>query len=169
MLHCLKFQLQLRFISITAQQPDSAPRQHLAQCTRCREKATAEILTDKLLSSMKQVGTHAPPPDFFVGVQRRIRTIQAQQNSSALTGWEGVILQFQRLILSGAAAAALCIGLLAYAQSNPATQTNSRESALESYISPTQGDRMIITRSDPISQDDVLFALVTEDSYNARQ
>lgn len=171
MLQCLIFQLQLRSKRTAAQQPHANLKQHLTQCHRCRQTLEAEIVTSRILESLKGVEPQSTPTDFYIGIQRRIRTIQAQQsfNTPIPMGWESVILQFQRVILSGAAVAALCIGLLAYAQSNQNNQSNNRESGLESYISPTQGDRMIITRSDPISQDDVLFALVTEDPENARQ
>jgi hypothetical protein len=170
MLVCLKLRLKIR---LGASPLHPAFTSHWNDCPGCHAFAEPIVLQHRLFSSLSvSPDVTEPGPDFYAGVRRRIRILQAEHLASApaqSVGWEGVVLQFQRVILSGAAAAALCIGLLAYSHSPTAVPAVARESGLESYIRPTQGDRIIITRSEPISQDDVLFALVTEDSEYARQ
>lgn len=166
MLVCFAVRFKIR-LGASPLHPAFAP--HLEDCSRCRAFADPIILQYRLFSALR--ASQEPGPDFYDGVRRRIRILQAERLASVPSqsvGWEAVVLQFQRVILSGAAAAALCIGLLAYSQSQNAAPVVARESGLESYIRPTQRDRIIITRSEPISQDDVLFALVTEDSEYAR-
>lgn len=167
MLVCFAVRFKIR-MGASPLQP--ALTSHLDGCVGCRAFAEPIVLQHRLFASLRvPPGDIEPGPDFYVGIRRRIRILQAEPVSAQSVGWEAVVLQFQRVILSGAAAAALCIGLLAYSHSPAATPAVARESGLESYIRPTQGDRIIITRSEPISQDDVLFALVTEDSEYARQ
>ena len=120
--------------------------------------------------SAPTVGVFHLPVGFYDGVRQRIGRLQLDNTGvqSPLPGWEAAILQLQRVILAGGDAAMLFVGLVAYADSRN-SGPSTRDSGLEAYIAPTRGERMIITRAEPLSQDDVIFALVTEEPENARR
>jgi hypothetical protein len=146
-------------------------RQHIYSCDSCRIKLRDDLILDKMIEAR----TTAPeefhlPIGFYDGVRQRIGRLQLENTSAPapLLGWEAAILQLQRFILAGGAAAMLFIGLVAYADSR-SSNSLQRDSGLEAFIAPTRGERMIITRAEPLSEDDVLFALVAEETENARR
>ena len=169
--NCLWVQFISRSSSSSIRREDL--RQHIHSCDSCRISLRGELVLDKLLEARSTAPTVEEfhlPVGFYDGVRQRIGRLQLDNTGvqSPLPGWEAAILQLQRVILAGGAAAMLFVGLVAYADSRN-SGPSTRDSGLEAYIAPTRGERMIITRAEPLSQDDVLFALVTEEPENARR
>jgi hypothetical protein len=173
MINCLWVQFISRLSSSSLSLRREGLRQHIVSCASCRANLRPDLLLDKILETREtapSADAFQLPVGFYDGVRQRIGRLQLE-NAGAQTplpGWEAAILQLQRFILAGGAAAMLFIGLVAYADSRNAN-SSQRESGLEAFIDPTRGERMIITRAEPLSQDDVLFALVTEETENARR
>ena len=171
--------LWVQFISRLSSSRRQGLREHISSCDSCRINLRHDLILDNLLKSRLAAPT-APttptvdefhlPVGFYDGVRQRIGRLQMDNAGaqSPMLGWEVAILQLQRFILAGGAAAMLFVGLVAYADSRN-SGTSQRDSGLEAFIAPTRGERMIITRAEPLSQDDVLFALVAEETENARR
>jgi hypothetical protein len=169
--NCLWVQFISRSSSSSIRRQDL--RQHIYSCESCRINLRGDLVLDKLLearAATPSVEEFQLPVGFYDGVRQRIGRLQLDSAGvqSPLLGWEAAILQLQRVILAGGAAAMLFVGLVAYADSRNSSPS-PRDSGLEAYIAPTRGERMIITRAEPLSQDDVLFALVAEEPENARR
>lgn len=171
MINCLWIQTISRLSASSGRRQEL--RQHIVSCDSCRTHLHQDLVLDRLLEARAAepiaVDFHLPV-GFYDGVRQRIGRLQLETGSASvpMLGWEAAILQLQRFILAGGAAAMIFVGLIAYADSRN-SPLQPRESGLEAYIAPTRGERMIITRAEPLSQDDVLFALVTEETDNARR
>lgn len=162
MITCLRHRIATRLLGL------APSRDHLERCADCRQLLAPDLLLDRLwreYGESERSTDPLPSADLYYKIRLRIAE---RRNEAANSSWEVAVLRFQRAILTGTATAMIVVGLMAYAESRTEPQVAQRETGLESFIGPTTGDRMIITRNEPLSQDNVLFALVTEDGEDAR-
>jgi hypothetical protein len=136
---------------------------HANQCRACQPAVRSEIILERLL----EAGSHAeinPGEDTFGNIRARInREIVLQSSSRRVSStWEGAVLQFQNWVYAGSLAAVLILGMVAYSGGFGPQTLAGRDRLSDAMISQ-RSERLVLTRPDPMSQDEVLFALLSED------
>ncbi len=137
---------------------------HASQCRSCQSKLLPEIVLDRLLD-VTAPAEMAPSPDTYQQLRMRIDREVALQTSARRvlsSTWEGAVLQFQNWVYAGSLAAVLVLGLLVYSGGFAPQAPAGRDRLSDAMISQ-RSDRLVLTRPDPLSQDEVLFALLSED------
>lgn len=137
---------------------------HASQCRQCQSDLQADVVLERLLDVSEPTET-APSADFYAQIRHRIdRELMLQKTSKrGLSGnWEGAVLQFQNWVYAGSAAAILAFGFVLYS-GGFAPQTLTGRDRLSDAMISQRSDRMVLTRPDPLSQDEVLYALMSED------
>jgi hypothetical protein len=87
---------------------------------------------------------------------------------SLATTWESAILQFQKVVYAGGAAALLLAAFVVYSDYRDSSNSSRDTGLMESLLS-NRSERMIALQGEPLSQDEVLFAVLTEETENARR
>lgn len=141
---------------------------HASQCRACKGRLKEEIILDQLLDasiSMKTDVSTEPSEDTYRQLRTRIdREVARQASARRLfsSTWEGVVLQFQNWVYAGSLAAILVLGMLVYSGGFGSQALTGRDRLSDAMISQ-RSERMVLTRPDPLSQDEVLYALLSED------
>jgi len=137
---------------------------HANQCRACQPVLKAELLLERLL----EVGSTtqaSQSEDTYRNIQARINVELAQQSSARRilsTTWEGAVLQFQNWVYAGSLAAVLVLGMVAYSGGFGTQSLAGRDRLSDAMISQ-RSERLVLTRPDPMSPDEVLYALLSED------
>ncbi|MEP7270082.1 MAG: hypothetical protein ABI882_01190 [Acidobacteriota bacterium] len=137
---------------------------HAGQCRKCQPGLKAELVLERLFNVTAPADT-APPEDFYQRLRLRIDHEVAFQTSArrvVSSSWEGAVLQFQSWVYAGSLAAVCVLGLIVYSGGFAPQALSGRDRLSDAMISQ-RSDRMVLTRPDPLSQDEVLFALMSED------
>jgi len=142
---------------------------HTAQCARCSEILESELVLEKLLSVTAPPDI-VPSPDFYQRLRQRIDrevALQASARRIFSNTWESTVLQFQNWVFAGSFAAILVLGFVVYSGRLSQPSMAGRDRISYALISQ-RGERIVLTRTDPLSQDEVLFALLSEDPDHVR-
>jgi hypothetical protein len=142
---------------------------HTAHCARCSEILESELVLEKLLRVTAPPDS-VPSPDFYQRLRQRIDrevALQASARRIFSNTWESTVLQFQNWVFAGSFAAILVLGFVVYSgrQSQPSMAGRDR---ISYALISQRGERIVLTRTDPLSQDEVLFALLSEDPDHVR-
>lgn len=137
---------------------------HANQCRACQPVLRTELILERLLDAGSQ-SEISQGEDTFRSIRMRINRELAQQSSARRVlsaTWEGVVLQFQNWVYAGSLAAVLVLGMLAYSGGFGPQSPAGRDRLSDAMISQ-RSERLVLTRPDPMSQDEVLYALLSED------
>ena len=136
---------------------------HANQCRACQPAVRSEIILERLLE-MGSRPEITPGEETFGNIRMRINREIALQSSSRRVSitWEGAVLQFQNWVYAGSLAAVLVLGMVAYSGGFGPQTLAGRDRLSDAMISQ-RSERLVLTRPDPMSQDEVLFALLSED------
>ncbi len=137
---------------------------HASQCRQCQPDLKAELVLERLFH-VTTPSEAVPPTDFYQQLRLRIDREVALQSSARRvlsSTWEGAVLQFQNWVYAGSLAAVFVLGLVVYS-GGFASQTFAGRDRLSDAMISQRSERIVLTRPDPLSQDEVLFALMSED------
>lgn len=137
---------------------------HASQCRACQPVLKAEIILDRLLEA-GSVHDLSQGDDTYRQIRMRIDRELARQSSARRVlsaTWEAVVLQFQNWVYAGSLAAILVLGMVAYSGGFGQQPLAGRDRLSDAMISQ-RSERLVLTRPDPMSQDEVLYALLSED------
>jgi hypothetical protein len=137
---------------------------HASQCRACQPVLKAEIILERLLeigSANEMTQSEDTYHNIRVRINRELTRQSAARRVLSAT-WEGVVLQFQNWVYAGSLAAVLVLGMLAYTGGLGQQSLAGRDRLSDAMISQ-RSERLVLTRPDPMSQDEVLYALLSED------
>ena len=137
---------------------------HASQCRACQPVLKAEIILERLLE-VGSANETTQSEVTYAQIQMRIRREMARQSSARRVlsaTWETVVLQFQNWVYAGSLAAVLILGVVAYSGGFGTQSLAGRDRLSDAMIS-RRSERLVLTRPDPMSQDEVLYAILSED------
>lgn len=144
--------------------------QHAVQCLKCRSTLEPDLVLQKLMT-VRESSDETLSPELYRQVTAKINrelTLQTSARRLLSTTWESTVLQLQSWVYAGSFAALLVFGLVFYSGELASQTVTSRDILSDAMISQ-QTDSLVLTRTDPLSQDDALFALLSEDIENVRK
>jgi hypothetical protein len=137
---------------------------HASQCRACQPVLKAELILERLLEA-GAASEVSRSEDTYRGIRMRInREIAGQSSARRVLSatWESAVLQFQNWVYAGSLAAVLVLGMVAYSGGFGQPSLAGRDRLSDAMISQ-RSERLVLTRPDPMSQDEVLYALLSED------
>lgn len=149
---------------------------HISDCISCRRAVGEDAIVARVLRAAgdahrKSNDATSLPPLFMMQLRSRIRRETDRLASTRRTfanTWETAILQFQKVVYASGALALVLLGFMVYAEYGNDTRTGTQPGIVESLLSD-RGERLLATQGGQLSQDEVLFAVVNEESDNARR
>jgi len=163
------FQARVSIICFAAGDRRRRALLHTDHCPRCSEVLKSELVLEKLLSVTAPPESE-PAADFYQRLRQRIDrevALQASARRIFSNTWEATVLQFQNWVFAGSFAAILVLGFVVYSGRLSQPSMAGRDRLSYAMISQ-RGERIVLTRTDPLSQDEVLFALLSEDADHVR-
>ena len=165
---CFEARAYIRFVADGKNRHEAVL--HANQCRACQPVLKAELLLERLLevgstSEASQGSEARQGEDTYRDIRARINVELAQQSSARRilsTTWEGAVLQFQNWVYAGSLAAVLVLGMVAYSGGFGTQSLAGRDRLSDAMISQ-RSERLVLTRPDPMSPDEVLYALLSED------
>ena len=148
---------------------------HVSKCSACNRSLAEDAVVARVIGGAARLQresseTSSLPPTFMMQLRARIRRENDRLGStrrSLSTTWESAILQFQKVVYAGGAAALLLAAFVVY--SDYRDSESSRETGIMESLLSNRSERMLALQGEPLSQDEVLFAVVTEETENARR
>jgi hypothetical protein len=149
---------------------------HISKCTACNRSLGEEAIVARVIGEAARLQRESSeasslPPTFMMQLRARIRREGDRMDStrrSLATTWESAILQFQKVVYAGGAAALLLAAFVVYSDYRDSSNSSRDTGLMESLLS-NRSERMIALQGEPLSQDEVLFAVLTEETENARR
>ena len=148
---------------------------HISNCSSCNRSLYEDAIVARVMGEAGRLHRESSedtslPPTFMMQLRARIRREGDRLGStrkSLATTWESAILQFQNVIYAGSAAALLLVAFVVY--SDYTSNSPGRDAGIMETMLADRSERMIALQGEPLSQDEVLFAVVTEETENARR
>jgi len=149
---------------------------HISSCSSCKSSLGEDAIVARVLGEAGRLERESSeasslPPTFMMQLRARIRRESDRVGStrrSLATTWESAILQFQKVVYAGGAAVLLLAAFVVYSDYRDSSNSSRDTGIMESLLS-NRSERMLALQGEPLSQDEVLFAVVTEETENARR
>ena len=150
---------------------------HISACSSCSRSVGEEAVVARVLGDAGKIVRESSeatslPPTFMMQLRSRIRR-ESDRLSTARrslgTTWESAIVQFQNVVYTGGALALLLLGFVVYSEYGNELRFGARESGIVESLLSDRSEQMLASQGGPLSQDEVLFAVVTEETDNARR
>ncbi len=150
---------------------------HISNCSSCNRSLHEDAIVARVMGEAGRLHRESSeatslPPTFMMQLRARIRRESDRLGStrkSLATTWESAILQFQNVIYAGSAAALLLVAFVVYSDYSDTSNSSTRDAGIMETMLADRSERMLALQGEPLSQDEVLFAVVTEETENARR
>ncbi len=134
---------------------------HARQCPHCHHRLAPDLVLQRLLDLPEPSDTN-PTRGFYERLRLRIdRELALQTSAKKLSNtWEGAVLQLQSWVYAGSLAAVFILGLVVYSGGYSQPSIAGRERSSEDISQTSE----VLASQGPLSEDEVLFALLSEDN-----
>ena len=135
---------------------------HARQCSSCQRRLAPDLFLQSLLE-MPDASETSPTRGFYERLRLRIDrelSLQSSPKKVLSNTWESAVLQLQSWVYAGSLAAIFILGLVVYSGGYSQPSTSGRD-RLGEEISQTNE---ALASQIPLSEDEVLFALLSEDN-----
>ena len=134
---------------------------HARQCPNCQHRLAPDLFLESLLD-LPEPSEMSPTRGFYERLRLRIDRELALQSSTKKVlsnSWEGAVLQLQSWVYAGSLAAIFILGLVVYSGGYSQQSMSGRE-----RLSEDSQSTEVLASQGPLSEDEVLFALLSEDN-----